>query len=399
MCLQFTNNSLCIAYNVIHGGIYMIIKGDKMKIKWIEFENLETGLKIERIDFFEDVTLLVGLSGVGKTQILNAVSYSLALAMRHIVLRPYSATLGIDINGEIYEWSYKIEANPNDDIIVENGYEYIITNEKLIKNGNMVFERDTNSVNVAGYNSVPQPKKDESLLLQYSDDDEFEPLISGLRKLYSIEMELEVRGGINSESFNTLKTRVNNSIKKNESVDFRSFSHLPVMLKIYIAKRYYPELYFKIFDVVKELFMEVEEFDVEEDVAREMYLLCMTVYGKKLMQHDISNGMLKTIYYIVELFTMSENSLVLIDEFENGLGVNCIDLLSEFLLTERKDLQFIITSHHPKIINYIPKEKWKIIERNIGTVTNANSNEYGIGNSQHDAYFNLINRWEFEGKI
>ena len=24
--------------------------------------------------------------------------------------------------------------------------------------------------------------------------------------------------------------------------------------------------------------------------------------------------------------------------------------------------------------------------------------EYGIGNSQHDAYFNLLNRWEFEGK-
>lgn len=145
--------------------------------------------------------------------------------------------------------------------------------------------------------------------------------------------------------------------------------------------------------------MEIEEFDVEEDVSREMYLLCMTVYGKKLMQQDISNGMLKTIYYIVELYTMSDNSLVMIDEFENGLGVNCIDLLSELLLTERKDLQFIITSHHPKIINSIPMERWKIIDRNTNIVTNAGFDKYGIGNSQHDAYFNLINRWEFEGKI
>ena len=106
-----------------------------------------------------------------------------------------------------------------------------------------------------------------------------------------------------------------------------------------------------------------------------------------------------TIYYIVELFTMSDNSLVMIDEFENDLGVNCIDLLSELLLTERKDLQIIITSHHPKIINSIPMEKWKIIDRTVGNVTNAGFDEYGIGNSQHDAYFNLINRWEFEGKI
>ena len=117
------------------------------------------------------------------------------------------------------------------------------------------------------------------------------------------------------------------------------------------------------------------------------------------MQHDISSGMLKAIYYIIELFTMSENSLVLIDEFENGLGVNCIDLLSELMLSERTDLQFIITSHHPKIINAIDKDKWKIIDREKYTVKNSSSQDYGIGNSQHDAYFNLVNRWEFEGKI
>ena len=110
-------------------------------------------------------------------------------------------------------------------------------------------------------------------------------------------------------------------------------------------------------------------------------------------------GMLKTIYYIVELYTMSEDSLVLIDEFENGLGVNCIDLLSDLLLYGRTDLQFIITSHHPKIINGIEKSKWKIIDRDCSTVKNSNSDDYGIGNSLHDAYFNLINRWEYEGKI
>lgn len=376
------------------------IKGDHMKIKWIEFENLNTGLKIERIDFFEDVTLLVGLSGVGKSQILNAVSYSLALAIRkHIVLRPYSATLGIEINNDIYEWSYKIELNPSNDIIVDDSEEYIITRERLKKNNSLVFERNGADVNVIGYTSVPQPKKDESLLLQYSEDKEFEPLITGLRKLYSIEMELEVRGGISSESFNNLKSRVKNTLKKNDDTDFKRFSHLPVMLKIYIAKEYYPDLYIKIFNAVKELFIEVQDIDVVEDVTREMYLLCMTVYDKKLLQNDISNGMLKTIYYIVELFTMSNDSLVMIDEFENGLGVNCIDLLSELLFNERQDLQFIITSHHPKIINSIPMNRWKIIDRNMSKVINSGFDKYGIGNSQHDAYFNLINRWEYEGKI
>ena len=91
--------------------------------------------------------------------------------------------------------------------------------------------------------------------------------------------------------------------------------------------------------------------------------------------------------------------LVLIDEFENGLGVNCIDVLAELLLTEREDLQFIITSHHPKIINGIDAPKWKIIDRDCEIIKNASTENYGIGNSKHDSYFNLINRWEFEGKI
>lgn len=373
---------------------------DYVRVKWIEFENIETGLKVERVDFFEDITLLVGLSGVGKTQILNAVEYSLNLAVRKdIIMRPYFVNMGIEIDRDIYEWAYKISGIEKEDLLFENQEEYCIQYEKLIKNGDVIFERCNDDIRVMGYDRVPQPKKDESLLSQYSEDEEFEKLISGIRKLYSVEMELAVRGGIKSELFSKLKARVVETIKKGDNVPFKTFSHLPAAMKIYIVKHYYEDIYIKIFDAVKELFMEIEDIDVVEDEDREMYLVAIQVYGKKLLQHDISNGMLKTIYYIVELFTMSDNSLVLIDEFENGLGVNCIDLLSEILLSERKDLQFIITSHHPKIINGIEQNRWKIIDRDGSIVKNSNSEKYGIGNSQHEAYFNLINRWEFEGKI
>lgn len=371
-----------------------------VKIRWIEFENLKTGLQIERINFNKDITLLVGLSGVGKTQILNVVKYSLNLAVdKNIILHPYRVGIGILIDNNEYEWFYEInEINKNELIINgESGYEFSF--EKLLCNGKIIFERKNEKVSIIGYDKVPQPKKDESLILQYSEDENFEILISGIRKLHSVEIELAIRGGIKSKSFNRLKFKVIDTIKNEKNVEFKIFSHLPVALKLYIAKRYYSELYIKIFDAVKELFTEIEDIDVEEDSIREIYLVSIQVYGKRLLQHDISNGMLKTIYYIVELFTMSKDSLVLIDEFENGLGVNCIDLLSEMMLSERNDLQFIITSHHPKIINAIDKDKWRIIDRDNCIVKNNGSFDYGIGNSQHDAYFNLINRWEFEGKI
>lgn len=371
-----------------------------VKIQWIEFENLKTGLKIERVHFNEDITLLVGLSGVGKTQILNVVEYSLSLAIdKDVILYPYRVGLGILINNSEYQWFYEINKISEDELIIKDEGKYGFSYERLQCNGKEIFERKGEIIRVIGYGRVPQPKKDESLILQYSEDKNFETLISGIRKLYSVEIELAVRGGIGSESFRRLKSKVTDVIRNEKKVEFKTFSHLPVALKLYIAKNYYNDLYIKIFEAVKELFIEIEDIDVEEDSIREMYLVSIKVYGKKLLQNDISNGMLKTIYYIVELFTMSENSLVLIDEFENGLGVNCIDLLSELMLSERNDLQFIITSHHPKIINAINKDKWRIIDRDIGIVKNSGSLAYGIGNSQHDAYFNLINRWEFEGKI
>lgn len=371
----------------------------KVKVQWIEFENLKTGLEIKRIKFYDDITLLVGLSGVGKTQILNAIEYSLSLAVnKDILLQPYCVNIGILVNNDRYEWSYRIENVLEEDLLTENE-NYCFTYEKLLCNGKLVFERNNEDVTIVGYEKVPKPKKDESLLLQYSEDDKFEKLVYHIRKLYPIDVELDVRGCIKTEYFNRYKLKIRETMDRDPETDFRTFSHLPVAVKIYITKNYYYDLYIKIFDVIKELFMEIEDIDVVEDSVRDMYLVAIKVYGKTLLQDDISNGMLKTIYYIVELFTMSEDSLVLIDEFENGLGVNCIDLLSEILLFERKDLQFIITSHHPKIINGVSINKWKIIDREGSVVINSDSNQYGIGNSQHDSYFNLLNRWEYEGKI
>lgn len=380
--------------------MYMYERAKHVKIQWIEFENLKTGLEIDRINFNKDVTLLVGLSGVGKTQILHAIEYSLNLAVdKDLMLRPYRVGMGILVGDNEYEWFYQINKIIEDKLIINEESKYGFSFEKLLCNGKEIFQRINEKVTVSGYDKVPQPKKDESLIFQYSEDSNLKTLISGIRKLYPVEMELAIRGGISRESFSRLKSKITDTINNEENVEFKVFSHLPVALKLYIAKKYYNELYIKIFEAVKELFIEIEDIDVEEDSTRKMYLVSIQVYGKKLLQDDISNGMLKAIYYIVELFTMSDDSLVLIDEFENGLGVNCIDLLSELMLSERDDLQFIITSHHPKIINAIDKDKWRIIDRNNYVIKNYASSTYGIGNSQHDAYFNLINRWEFEGKL
>ena len=143
-----------------------------MKLDWIEFENLRTGLKIEKVSFNEDITLLVGLSGVGKTQILKAVEYSLKLAInKNLRLEPYDVSLGFRIGNKEYVWSYRIEQDTKEDFIESREIKYAFIQEDLLENGKSIISRKLDKVRVIGYDKIPTPKKDESLLVQYSEDD------------------------------------------------------------------------------------------------------------------------------------------------------------------------------------------------------------------------------------
>ena len=94
--------------------------------------------------------------------------------------------------------------------------------------------------------------------------------------------------------------------------------------------------------------------------------------------------------HISELYLSTEGTVILIDEFENSLGVNCIDVVTD-LLIENRELQFIITSHHPYIINKIGMEHWKIVTRKGGIVTAKDVKEFNLPKSRHQAFMQLMN--------
>lgn len=113
-------------------------------------------------------------------------------------------------------------------------------------------------------------------------------------------------------------------------------------------------------------------------------------FSSWIKQSNISSGMLKTLMYISELYLSPKGSVMLIDEFENSLGVNCLDSMTE-IVTDNKDLQFILTSHHPYIINNISPKHWKIVTRQGGVVQVKDPQELGISKSREKAFIDLIN--------
>ena len=126
-----------------------------VKIQWIEFENLKTGLKIEKIYFNNDITLLVGLSGAGKTQILNVAGYSLNLAVhKNVILRPYRAGIGILIDEEEYEWFYEINKINENELVINGESKYGFSFEKSHISVSSLYSNRSRALSVE-YRSTP----------------------------------------------------------------------------------------------------------------------------------------------------------------------------------------------------------------------------------------------------
>ncbi len=105
--------------------------------------------------------------------------------------------------------------------------------------------------------------------------------------------------------------------------------------------------------------------------------------------------MLKTSNILAQIKLSNNDSVLLIDEFENSLGINCIDIVSDSLLNSNSNMQYIITSHHPYIINKIDMKYWKIVTRKGNVIQTKNISELNLPKSKHEAFKQLLNLKEF----
>ncbi len=165
-----------------------------------------------------------------------------------------------------------------------------------------------------------------------------------------------------------------------------------------IAINYYPRVANEVIEEYSAIFPEVQDIDFREDARSKEYSICMKIGNTWVEQRDISSGMLKTLYLLILTKTTMPEKCLLIDEFENSLGINCIDQITENITSERNDIQFIITSHHPYIINNIDINDCMVVVREGATVTAKPAIKLGITKSHQDSFFKLINTPEFRGE-
>jgi predicted ATPase len=197
--------------------------------------------------------------------------------------------------------------------------------------------------------------------------------------------------------------------------DLRDATGMDVLAKAVIMQNKFPKDFAAVVEQYKEIFEQVEEIqvgplsqfeknaDTPPFLPMEWLTVALRERGVKgwLVHQRVSSGMLRTLFHLLELSLAPSGTVVLIDEFENSLGANCLPNVAEHILSRANDLQFFITSHHPYVINKFPAREWHVVLRNGSAVRVLTAAEIPAlqTSSMHDAFTILSNISEFERGI
>jgi hypothetical protein len=179
------------------------------------------------------------------------------------------------------------------------------------------------------------------------------------------------------------------------------------MLEAHLLQALYPEKFAEIKCDFLDIFGSLTDVRVErtavpgdEQKTSLRFAIQERDSSRWIQQAEMSSGMRRTLAHIFEMALAPPNSVIVIDEFENGLGVNCMSDLAR-IISSRTDCQVILTSHHPYIINSISSGAWKLVSRKGGyvSVTSARDIPEMQSASRLDAFTRLINLPQFEEGI
>jgi predicted ATPase len=341
-----------------------------MKIQSFKFSNNKQNWHIEEVNF-ESLNLLVGGSGVGKTRILKALDLICDVAKgRNRNLDDLEWSINFSHLGQNYRWELQSSSLKDEEIIlnVNESEQTEIVYEKLVQYDDdseleILVRNDSDSK----FNSekLPKLKRTESAITLLSEEDLIIPVGKAFERLiFNFETRQQLRIGLGSDP-----SKIPVYIENDEIQNFKEyFANFPPVVKAFYLQKFFPDVFNEIKEYYIDIFSEVNDVRVSSERDKDGdFMLFFEIQENGLEdwipQQRISSGMFRTLIFLVEVTAAPEESVILIDEFENSLGINCMAELTDFILDKSPDVQFILTSHHPYIINNIPWKTWQIVSK------------------------------------
>ena len=367
-----------------------------MKIISLSYKDISRNWGFENLEF-QQLTLLVGASGVGKTQILRAIKTLQGIASG----QSYNGVewfVSFEIEGVRHKWEGAFELKGKDASVFDNKNEekFSLAYENIFSDGREILDRNKERILFEGKETVKLSSSESAVHLLKEEQLIYPIYWAWFQQVVELNANLSTIKRFGKTTANlvaeTLKTLIN---IQNSKFDVVTKLLLADILKEPILQTI-KERYTSIFPQVEDVRIGYFNQDDEELVS-----IQIKEHGvdEWIAQNDISSGMYRSLLQIAELYLCASESVILMDEFENSLGVNCIDELTNDILDDEREVQFILTSHHPYIINNIPLSNWKIVTRKGGMVSVKNAADYRIGESSHDAFIQLIQLDEYTNGV
>lgn len=391
-----------------------------MRIERFEYRDKDSGWHLAPVEFLPDLTLLVGVSGVGKTRILQAIQ-----AVKHIAQEeangrsvrsedPWGVEWDITFStreGSRFQWCGEFEsrAKPDEADVVELAHVVSAVSERrarprarprvlretLWKGDDVVVKRSEKGILLGG-KELPKLSSYQSVLSILSEEETVRPAYEAFSRILLVDNSRGPAGVSNVLDFDKVSQK-HNTLHAIREAD------LETLTKLALLRDVDPPMFERITQRFKEVFSQVEEIGIQQLRASVNVLLYVRIRERGVSGwipgHKISSGMMRTLFHIARMPLSPDGTVVLIDEFENSMGVNCIDFVTKEVVHESNRIQFIITSHHPYIINSIDTRQWMIVCRDGSTVTTRRTSDLGLEGSAHESFIKLINLPQFQEGI
>lgn len=378
-----------------------------MKITSFSFTDLKTKWTLEETSF-DAFNLLVGVSGAGKTKIVEALKRVCAATLKSGAAPPDCVwALAFEHKNVTYRWEARTRTSDSESPGAGKPPLPSFLMERVTAEQESLIDR-TEAHFSYGEKSLPKLKSSETAILLLEEEPSLLPIRDAFRNVMFSEAVRPEETAFSDSQIDGPAGRIRQPAK--------NLDHLRSTLAVgnsalygglvtytgYVVQQTLQDDWEDLQSAYCAIFPGVTKIGVERvqlPDSRSKFALRIREEGfdEWIPQEHISSGMVRTLAHMIELTVAPPGSVIVIDEFENSLGINCMPPLVDFLLARAPDFQYILTSHHPYIINNLPTDTWKLVMRKGSVVRVVSARDIPAlrGASHHQAFTRLINLPEY----
>ena len=332
------------------------------------------------------VNLIVGASGSGKSRYLNSVFNVSSFIVHGQPYRPGYWKLTVQTEHHEYLWEYDGSENQvKRESVKRKPIDSSDEPEELI-------DRTSDSFLFRG-KELPRLQRDKPGVTLLKEEDVINPLHETFARMQRRKFHDE--GLRDALSLQDVSKELSSLSKSDEGI-LGLWKLAPALsAKLFLLKKKFPIKYKLAVETFVQIFPSIRECEIRINSPGQVpvFLIKEEKINRNIPVLELSSGMQKVLLIITDIISLPKGSIYMVDEYENSLGINAIDFLPGFLADHGTDVQFLVTTHHPYLINSMPIKTWRVFHRSGSKVSIKDGAELEekYGKSKQKAFIQLIN--------